>query len=706
MDGRIGGTVKVIKWMLFNSVWCLLLALMVFLDVDRANASALKISNVTTENLDSVNGTVDIKFDITWNNSWRISTGPANWDAAWVFIKFQKNNGDWAHASLLDSGHTAPTGAVVMRGLVDEHSAFNIASNPAVGVLVYRSANGQGTFTANSVRVRWKYTQDGVTVGDSLVFQVHGVEMVYITQGDFYAGDTSASYALRQGSTDSDPWHISSEGALSITNSSSDGYYYPGPGDAAGASFTLPAEFPKGFNAFYMMKYELSQEQYAQFFNTLQFTAARTNRDITAASGKNSDNLIYRNNLSWAGTGTMTLPDQGIDATYCQVATNYISWGDLSAWLSWAGLRPFSELEYEKAARGPNISTSGEYAWGSSIKIEATGISSGTEGEISEVSSTSNANVNAGNHNGIGGPLRVGSFAAQNKGSVSRVNSGAGYYGVMELSGNLLERAVTLGNANGRSFADIHGKGLVDSSGNYLIYNSQGVQSTVWPDAASALGVGERGGSWRSSVARLEVSDRQDATYISTRSYEAGGRGARTALTPTPTTTPTVTPTTTSTETPTITPTVSPTSTPTSTTTVTSTSTPTNTPSSTPSGSPTVTPSQTPIETVTQTPTETSTSSPTVTPTTSATHTPSVTPSVTPTSSPSQTPTHTPTAVPTDTSTITPTPQLGDPGGMGEEGACCETMSGTCSMQVPAACTGPGRVFYGGLCDGVQCPIE
>ncbi|HCR53204.1 MAG TPA: hypothetical protein DIW27_02215, partial [Cytophagales bacterium] len=35
------------------------------------------------------------------------------------------------------------------------------------------------------------------------------------------------------------------------------------------AGYTIPANYPKGFNAFYTMKYEVSQKQYADFFNTL-----------------------------------------------------------------------------------------------------------------------------------------------------------------------------------------------------------------------------------------------------------------------------------------------------------------------------------------------------------------------------------------------------------------------------------------------------
>lgn len=329
-----------------------------------ASATALQITNISTTNLDQTNGTVDIEFDIAWNDSWRLSSGPINWDAAWVFVKFKKNGGDWKRATLLDSGHTAPSGSEVVRGLVDEQSAFNISTNPAVGAFIYRSAVGQGTFSKQNVRLRWKYSQDGVSVGDSLSFRVFGVEMVYISQGEFYAGDSEINYyALTQGSTDYDPWYISGEGAITTTNTAGTSggtnsertetkYYYRGPILQDGEIFTLPAAFPKGFNATYMMKYEITQEQWTQFFNTLPSGTPQDNHDVTGAKG--SSGLIHHNNVSWSGSGDASLPDQGSGATYCSVAMNYLSWPDLAAYLDWSGLRPFTELEFEKACRGPS----------------------------------------------------------------------------------------------------------------------------------------------------------------------------------------------------------------------------------------------------------------------------------------------------------------------------------------------------------------
>jgi formylglycine-generating enzyme required for sulfatase activity len=224
--------------------------------------------------------------------------------------------------------------------------------------------------------VSWNYGVDNVSVSSSIELQVFALEMVYVTEGAFYAGDNAtASAALKQGSSDTDSWRIGGEEALSVTNSSGNGsatgtnaslYYYPGTGDgsgdAAGSAFTLASSYPKGFGGFYIMKGEISQGQWVTFFNTLT-SAQQTARDVTSSSngGKNTDSLSNRNNVSWSG-GDATLPEQGGGSTYEHGAMNYLSWADVAAYLDWTGLRPVSELELEKAGRGPTSAVSGEYS--------------------------------------------------------------------------------------------------------------------------------------------------------------------------------------------------------------------------------------------------------------------------------------------------------------------------------------------------------
>ena len=92
----------------------------------------------------------------------------------------------------------------------------------------------------------------------------------------------------------------------------------------------------------------------------------------------------------------------------------------------------------------------------------------------------------------------------------------------MELSGNIEERAVTVGNSTGRSFAGRnHGNGVLDSNGNPNV--------STWP-GTGATGSSLRGGDWNSSSTLARLSDRSFAGYTdSSRWICFGGRGVRVA---------------------------------------------------------------------------------------------------------------------------------------------------------------------------------
>jgi hypothetical protein len=89
----------------------------------------------------------------------------------------------------------------------------------------------------------------------------------------------------------------------------------------------------------------------------------------------------------------------------------------------------------------------------------------------------------------------------------------------MELSGNLWERVVTLGNATGRTFSGANGNGTLTSGGASDVVG--------WPAAA---GTGWKGGSWLNTTTNsATTSDRAQAANIdNTRAADAGGRGVRT----------------------------------------------------------------------------------------------------------------------------------------------------------------------------------
>jgi hypothetical protein len=377
-------------------------------------------------------------------------------------------------------------------------------------VFIYKDSAGFGTNTFNDIKLKWPYALDGVQQGDRIDLQFNAIHMVYVPTESFYLGDDNTSSSSFKQSGSNSAVQITGEGETTV---------YVGA-----TGYTVPAGFPKGYKGFYVMRYELAQEQYRNFFNTLPTTgSARANRDVTDSTGKNSDNLVSRNNISWDSSNLasdMSVPDRDSpnSRTYCSVAMSYLSWDDLTAYLDWAGLRPMSELEYEKAARGPTSPVAGEYAWGSTNYQNASGVSS--PGRINEVPTTVGDNINFGG--GLGGPVRVGSFAALNYGRASRENAGGGYYGALELSGNVYERVVTVANSDGWNYTGVHGDGALDSNGR--------ANESNWPSSTSASGSGFRGGSWNVASSYCRVSDRSTAgTADTSRGSDYGGRGIRTA---------------------------------------------------------------------------------------------------------------------------------------------------------------------------------
>ncbi|MEI7485674.1 MAG: hypothetical protein WCK13_13265, partial [Ignavibacteriota bacterium] len=125
---------------------------------------------------------------------------------------------------------------------------------------------------------------------------------------------------------------------------------------------------------------------------------------------------------------------------------------------------------------------------------------------------------------GIAGPVRVGIFAA-NPLNTGRLSSGASFYGIMELSGNVAERPVSV-DSIGRKFTGMHGDGYLDSLAGTNIGNAN---VPFWPDPLTAKGSGFRGGAWRYSN-DIQVSDRiMAANYANNWGGDNGGRGVRTA---------------------------------------------------------------------------------------------------------------------------------------------------------------------------------
>ena len=521
-------------------------------------ANNIAVTNVTITGDNPGDGYALVSFDLSWENSWRVSDAPSNWDAAWVFVKYRVSEGEWRHAWLNDSGHGAGTGtaATMDIGLKNDKLAFNASTNPGIGAMVYRSATGLGTFSVTGMTLRWNYGANGLSEDDVEV-KVFAIEMVMVPEGPFWLGDGVSFGSFSQVGSNT-PFQVTTSGAAVKANNNccgdtqlkGDGIWLDGDGGISKSLSTegdMNVDYPTGYKGYYMMKYEISQGQYRDFLNTLTRDQqnARTMSDI-------SDTSISSRYVMSGGSSPQRrnglrcdadLPEMGPVTIYCDLDTdgipnedndgewlacNNLSWDDGISYLDWSGLRPMTELEYEKACRGPNEAVGNEYAWGTTLIANSTYSLSGAasaEEAISANYSTSRGNARYFNTDWNGsvniGPVRVGIFSSHAL-NTGRISSGAGYYGVMELSGNVMERTVTLGSTAGRTFEGNHGDGELSAMG-------VGNESS-WP--VGGTGGGYRGGYWRGDSSELQVSDRSSATIVDfLRDSSNGFRGCRSAIT-------------------------------------------------------------------------------------------------------------------------------------------------------------------------------
>ncbi|MFZ4550110.1 MAG: SUMF1/EgtB/PvdO family nonheme iron enzyme, partial [Bacteroidales bacterium] len=371
---------------------------------------------------------------------------------------------------------------------------------------------------------------------------------------------------FKEGSADSDPWHITSEAAINCSDATTNGFYYTSTGiyseQVTGSTFTIPAAFPKGNNAFYLMKYEMSQEQYRDFLNLLtrQQQQSRVAVDISGTSVTNV--YVLRNSPTYGPRNSIrcnaTIPATGPITFYCEgwtdgnfdssndnqnVPVDWIGYPDLAAYSDWAGLRPMTELEYEKACRGTRPALSGEFAWGNS-SIRSNGpyvfLNEGTATE-----SISAETIGIGTGNAVCQPSlklgRCGIFAYSSP-NHTRQETGATYYGVMEMSGNLCELTVCCGTLPGYTYTGLNGNGSLTAAGD--------ADTDYWPgingnfNGANDVfggtigvtgkgGVGFKGGAYGSPSTDIAISDRSSANLMTItvgfRSAPSGIRACRTA---------------------------------------------------------------------------------------------------------------------------------------------------------------------------------
>ncbi len=362
------------------------------------------VQNVMLTGINTSAGTAQVQFDINWGNAWKDSI---NWDAAWVFMKYKNAAGEWKHAKINATGYDHGQGTNnIIQPTADKMGAF-----------VRLADYGQTNFSVDGMQLQWNYGIDGVINPSNLELKVFAIEMVNIPNGPFTfcdgerykLGGLNYSYSV-----------INQRMTPTICVQEQDEWTYESFSDTirikgdAGLDINSDGivdhpNYPTGYNAFYIFKYEMSNQQYADFLNCLN----NTQQNIWGLpSGYSS--LSFFDGKYYASS-----PNGAFSAGW------QVSQLMLTAYADWSGLRPLSILEYSKAL------------WGSKVPY------------VSIVSRHYSGSEDVGT-------------AARETYDGSGYNNGSGYFGAKDMMCSLGEPCISLGSYD--FSIHVHGDGHLASN--------------------------------------------------------------------------------------------------------------------------------------------------------------------------------------------------------------------------------------------------
>ncbi|MEM8525797.1 MAG: SUMF1/EgtB/PvdO family nonheme iron enzyme [Bacteroidota bacterium] len=514
---------------------------------------------LTISNIKSNKITQELTFEVSWDSSWRMKDSH---DAAWIFIKMQSKTGIWQHFKI------RPGSVKILKDFSLNSAEPTITmTEDGIGFMIYRNKEGAGD---NHWQVAVDLSLDETNSPES--FRVMGLEMVYVADGAYELGTLKGEKDRREvltpgaGGAPYNPFFtfdsnrkdnyggifkVSSEEAITIGKEDGNLFWLdaniPGTNTFSGTpEGRLERDFPKGTQGFYQMKYELSQQEYCDFLNTLTL-AQQTQHDLTKVTEFNRPIADYRNAI---------VKENGhFNTNHPNRPCNFISWIDGLAYADWAGLRHMTELEFEKACRGSQPAIYRAYVWGvneieerSNMEFVTTFYSGNKIASKEDGSETVDGNIHAsmfsyrnfidvctpqgnfydpksdGCRSFTGGdqkrgPVRKGIFGVTSNGD--RVRAAATYYGAMEMGGNLQEPVVTVGHPSGRKFRATHGNGELTAAGF--------ADNEDWQPIDGQYAFGGRGGCWKFHENHARTADRFKGlrTNPNRRASHIGFRGVR-----------------------------------------------------------------------------------------------------------------------------------------------------------------------------------
>ena len=459
---------------------------------------AISDTNITALDEDILAGTLKINFKLSQDNSFIDGLTYDNMsysDYIWVFIKYTTLPLDtsvgYKHATLIPfSGINGISGSSV--GKYYSTTGEGVAGD-GKGAFIKASRAGS---TGSMFSVLWKFTDDQVPADAQVKIKVCAIEMVKVPTGAFYynVGANSSNVGTYNNFTGTGAIPTLVSSAVDVPSGAVQGW-------------------PNGFNSFYIMKYEITQEQYINFLNTLSdsnqnywfywfpyFNYSYNPYPYFHCS-------IQRNDTADADGGHWVIkPWKTGDPDTANRACPFLAWSYGSAYASWAGLRPVTEMEFEKAARGTKggLNKQAIYPWGN---IDPLTGNSAYNPVLGTTIYQYYANFSIGS-----GVANVGQYLSAD---ILRTpeQTGASPYGVADLAGNLYEQVINCSSTQ----TPLNGDGNLHSS--YLT-------DLAWPMSA---GFGVRGGVFNAAGDGLRISNRNS---ISQSSYQSSTFGFRCARTP------------------------------------------------------------------------------------------------------------------------------------------------------------------------------
>ncbi|MDD5210630.1 MAG: SUMF1/EgtB/PvdO family nonheme iron enzyme [Elusimicrobiales bacterium] len=403
-------------------------------------------------------GAVNIGFNIAENNvTTGTSAGGGAYNTAdWVFVKFSTmsgTDGSWNHATL--TGGSVGAGATLT------------AASDGKGVFLNHTANS--AYWTSGATVTWNSAADGVNTVDVRV-KVFAVSMVRVPQGPFIynAGGIGGGASNNYGG-----------GSAAVLSNASQ---LP-----AGA----PAGWPNGYSGFYIGRYEITQGQYADFLNSIWSSTATALFYGSVIAGQN---MTYSSGNPYGSRYAAVDP----------AAPKAMSYTDGWSYLSWAGLRPPTEMEWEKAGRDIN-GDARTYPWGDTAPGTVTYNPPNEGGACIR---------KFANYNNVAGCQKVLDVGRYLSGDVYRAQAetGASPWGIADLGGGVKEMVINCGWT-----------GAVPANGSGTVS-----YPASWPAPGTAA-TGYRGGGYYETAASLRISARDMASFANdTRYTSTGGRGSRT----------------------------------------------------------------------------------------------------------------------------------------------------------------------------------